>query len=176
MMMAESFLEPVRFFTNPRLLSGWNASELPDGTLIVTDLDEAMLLENSQELPSGYKIWADFFPNAISEVYTSPAGTQGRPIIEETANDVWAGTESFQAELRKKRSRKTATEYELFWLATGYDILEHLKIVALSRYCQPNRHGGDIERVYRIYFCGFYPCGIRVDGTFAAFDPRVLQR
>ena len=49
-----------------------------------------------------------------------------------------------------------------------------LKSVALGRWCQP----GDVpslELMYSVYRAGYYHCGVKADGSLAAFDPTSLN-
>lgn len=177
MTMDESyFLEPVDFFLNPKLLSGWNGDGIDQEVELVEDLERAMLLENSQDLSDGYAIWSDYLTNAVAPFYTTELGRAGRQIVEVHGAKVWDRLGNFQIELRKKKVRRTITEFEEFWSATAFDILEHLKMIAVGRFCSKDYDTSRLENVFVIYANGFYPCGLRTDGRLAAFDPRVLQR
>ncbi|WP_133492037.1 hypothetical protein [Alcanivorax sp. 24] len=66
-------LEPVRLLFSERLFSAAHPEALPNGTEVLTDLDRAMLLENSQELPREYRIWQDVQANAVSPFYCTDA-------------------------------------------------------------------------------------------------------
>lgn len=168
------FLAPVKFFATEDFLSGRREEALPTGTELVTDLAYAMTLENDQLLPQGYRIWADVLSAAVSPFYSTAEGKAGRTIIDQTAEQIWATTEAFQGELRKKKLRKTITAFEEFYLTVSYDCLEQLKSVSLGRFVHSD--GVEVlERIFSIYLAGFYPCGARTDGNLVAFDVRVLR-
>jgi hypothetical protein len=170
------FLEPVEFFLSPKLLSGWTGDGMDQDVDIVRDLGLAMQLENSQDLPEGYCIWSDYFPNAVAPFYTTALGQKGRQIVEEHGATVWAQLGNFQIELRKKKVRKTITEFEEFWLVTAFDILEQLKMISVGRFCASDYDNSSLESVFRVFLSGLYPCGQKTDGRLVAFDPKVLMR
>lgn len=173
-MITEFFLEPIRFFNNADLLDGKNSEILPHDIELVTDLDFAMTLENSQDPPKGYKIWHDEISGAIAPVYSSPIGREGRVMIDKEADQAWANLGDFEIELRKKKIRKTITVSEEFWLTVAYDILENLKNIALGRYVNGQDGVKLLENIFLIYRSGFYPCGIKFNNKLTAFDVRVL--
>lgn len=171
---SDPIFAPIEFWLDDKLLSGADSQALPQGTQIITDLEQAMLLENSQDLPPGYRIWADAIPAALSPFYSTAKSREGEEMIEAQADEVLDARGDFELDLNKKRTLKTITEAEEFWLTVGYDILEALKAVALARYVQ----GGEpfLEKLFAVYRAGFYPCGLDDKGNLAAFDPRVLTR
>lgn len=173
-MTAEFFLEPIRFFNNAGLLGGKNSEILPRDVELITDLDLAMTLENSQDPPKGYKIWRDEISGAIAPFYISQIGREGRFIIDREADQAWLNLGNFEIELKKKKIRKTITVSEEFWLTTAYDILETLKYIALGRYINGQDGVKLLENIFLIYRSGFYPCGIKLDNKLTAFDVRTL--
>ncbi|WP_199261274.1 hypothetical protein [Paracoccus binzhouensis] len=171
-MDTDHVLEPVRFLADAHMLSGSRPELLPQGSVVIRDLAEAMLLENEQDPPPGYRIWRDSLEQRLAEFWSSPAGREGRAIIDAAAEAQWNAMGDFERDLRKKKIRKTITPAEEFWLTVAYDSLETLKGVALARYVK----GGDplLEKVFAVYRAGFYPCGITQGMDLAAFDPTVL--
>lgn len=169
------FLEPVDFFLNPKLLSGWNGDGIEPDVELVRDLERAMQLENSQDLPEGYSVWSDYIANAVAPFHTTELGRTGRGIVETYGAKVWDGLGNFQIELRKKKVRRTITEFEEFWSTTAFDILEHLKMISVGRFCAKDHDNSSLENIFLIYANGLYPCGLRTDGRLVAFDPRALQ-
>lgn len=168
-----NYLDPIFFVKDPDLLSGANPQIFPVGTEITRDIDYAMTLENSQDLPAGYRIWTDALENAVSPFISSDEARDGQRLLEEKADEVWAPLGDVELDLNKKQLKGTITEREEFWLTVAYDSLEILKSVALARYVGAN--DDFLEKVYTIYCAGFYPCGIRNDGTLVAFDPKSLK-
>ena len=82
-------LEPVRLPFSERLFSAAHREALPDGTDVLTDLDRAMLLENSQELPPEYRIWQDVQANAVSPFYCTDAYAAISTDIENAIAPFW---------------------------------------------------------------------------------------
>lgn len=107
--------------------------------------------------------------------YSSSIGREGRALIEEEANQMWSRRGESELELKKKKIRKTITEAEEFWLTVAYDTLEILKSVALGRYVSGPDGVAFLEDVFQVYRAGLYPCGVKSDGSLAAFDVRVLR-
>lgn len=165
-------IEPIRFFGSADLLGGKHPQDLPANAVIVRDLDQAMMLENEQDLPPGYLIWRDQIEQALAEFVTTPQADEAAERIEAAALQQWQAMGEFERELKKKKLRKTITLAEEFWLTVAYDILETLKSVALSRHAT----GGVplFEDIFAVFKAGFYPCGLTQDRRIVAFDPRVL--
>lgn len=168
-------LGPVRLFADDRLLSAGDAERLPPGAERVETLDRAMLLENSQDTPIGYRIWTDVLDEAVSPFYSSAEGREGRALIETEAQRLWDAHGPFERALRIKKIKKTLTPFEDFWLTVAYDSLERLKSVALGRHVLGPANAPALEAVFAVYDAGFFPCGLRRDGVICAFDPRVLE-
>lgn len=175
-MKNKPFLQPLTLFNDPVLLSGNSPESLPQNIECVADLSTAMQLENAQTLPKGYAIWSDALADAVAPFYCTPAGHEGREIIAAKAEEIWDSMGNFERELYKKRLRKTITEWEEFWLTVAYDILEILQSVALARYVGGGSQSQFLEDVYTVFQAGFYPCGLKKDGSIVAFDPRRLDR
>lgn len=160
-------LEPVRLFSSPKLLSGGDPGALPSQAEVITDLDQAMILENNHDLPVGYRIWSDVIANAQSEHYTRPEAKEGEKIVEALA---------LQAESYLDDLTETAPDTEIlqFWETVADDILEQLKSVAVSRFVLGVQTPSVFEDIQQSYRAGFYPCGQRADGAIVVFDPKGL--
>lgn len=170
----EFVLAPVKLFATDRLLSAARPDLLPDNAEITQDLDRAMLLENGQDLPEGYRIWSDVLSGASAAFFSRPEGREGREMIEAEAQTAWEARDEFERALRIKRIRKAITPFEEFWLTVAYDLLECLKSVALGRYVLGRENAPVLESALSVLEAGFYPCGWHVDGRIVAFDPRSL--
>lgn len=174
MLDSEFVLAPVRLFTSDSLLSAARPDLLPDNVEITDDLDRAMLLENGQDLPEGYRIWSDVLSSATSAFYSTPEGREGRQMIETEAQRAWEARGEFERALRIKRIRKTITPFEEFWLTVAYDLLELLKSVSLGRYILGGENAPALEAALAVLEAGFYPCGWHGEGRVVALDPRSL--
>ncbi|AFT71348.1 hypothetical protein B5T_03081 [Alloalcanivorax dieselolei B5] len=168
-------LEPVRLPFSERLFSAAHREALPDGTEALTDLDRAMLLENSQELPPEYRIWQDVQANAVSPFYCTDAYATISTDIEEAVAPFWEQWEPIRMTLVKRRLRKTQTEFENFVNTLLYDAVEQLKQVSAARHCLSPDGEPVLEALFRVYHAGFYPCGWRRDNNIVCFDPSVLE-
>ena len=133
-----------------------------------------MVLENSQDLPEGYGVWADAIEGGVYDFYATEEGQQGRAIIEPEADAVWTSRGEFQRALNKKKIRKTITPFEEFWATVAYSILENLQYVSLGRFVKGESGEPFLERLFQIYICGLYPCGLHDDGRIVALDPASL--
>lgn len=168
-------LAPIRLFVSDRLLSARHKDELPASTELVTDLDRAMLLENAQDLPDGYRIWRDVVSEAVSAFYSSGAAREARPLVEAECRRIWECCGEFERALKIKRMRKTITDFEEFWLAVAYDLFEMLKSVSLGRHVLGGSNDPILEAIYVTLDAGFYPCGWHDRRGICAFDPRGLD-
>ncbi|CUR45539.1 hypothetical protein BN2364_1098 [Alloalcanivorax xenomutans] len=168
-------LEPVRLPFSERLFSAAHREALPDGTDVLTDLDRAMLLENSQELPPEYRIWQDVQANAVSPFYCTDAYAAISPDIEEAVAPFWEHWEPIRMTLVKRRLRKTQTEFENFVTTLLYDAVEQLKQVSAARHCLGPDGEPVLEALFQVYHAGFYPCGWHRDNNIVCFDPSVLE-
>lgn len=160
-------LEPVRFFSSPRLLSGAEPAALPAGAEIVTDLERAMVLENEQELPAGYVIWLDAFANARGAYYTRPEAREGEALVVETEEGQVSDLEELEGEVLE-------TEFVEFWDTVVAEVVAHFEAVSVGRYVLGERSPKLLEDMFQTYRAGFYPCGLRTDGGIVAFDPKAL--
>lgn len=168
-------LEPVRLPFSARLFSAAQPEALPNGTEILTDLDRAMLLENSQELPPEYRIWQDVQANAVSPFYCTDAYATISTDIENAIAPFWEQWEPIRMALVKRRLRKTQTEFDNFVNTLLYDAVEQLKQVSAARHCLGSDGEPVLEALFRVYHAGFYPCGWRRDNNIVCFDPSVLE-
>jgi len=168
-------LAPIRLFASDRLLSARHGDRLPAGAELVTDLDRAMLLENAQDLPDGYRIWRDVVSGAVSAFYSSGAAREARPIVETEGQRIWESCGEFERALKIKCMRKTITDFEEFWLAVAYDLFEMLKSISLGRHVLNGNNDPVLEATYATLDAGFYPCGWREGRGICAFDPRGLD-
>ena len=176
MSRTDYFTEPIQFFNSSYLLSGKYEDILPKNTEIIKSLDLAMELENEKEiLPDGYQIWSDAISAAVATFYCTDKAKDGEELIEPEAGQAWAAVEQYFRELQLKKIKKTITEKESFWLIVSYDILEILKSVSLGRYVFGENGVPFLEGVYKVFKAGFYPCGIKNDGSIVAFDVTVLR-
>lgn len=88
---------------------------------------------------------------------------------------MWSHRGEFELELKKKKIRKTIKEAEEFRLTVAYDTLETLKSVVLGRYVNGPAGAAFLEDVFQVCRAGRYPCGVKSDGSLAAFDVRILR-
>ena len=176
MSKTDYFLEPIHFFNSLNLLSGKFADSLPENSEIITSLDLAMELENEKEiLPNTYKVWSDAISKAVATFCCTDKAKEGEELIDPESEKAWAAVEQYFGELQIKKLKKKISERELFWLVVSYDTLEILKSVSLGRYVFGKNGVAFLEGVYKVYKAGFYPCGIKNDGSFVAFDATVLR-
>ncbi len=171
----EFTLAPIRLFASDRLLSAKHGDRLPLNTELVPDLDRAMLLENAQDLPDGYRIWRDVVSGAVSGFYSTAAAQDGRALIETESQQIWECCGEFERALKIKRIRKTITPFEEFWLTVAYDLFEMLQSVSLGRHVLGNDNDAVLEAIYTTVDAGFYPCGWHHENGICAFDPRGLD-
>jgi len=168
-------LAPIRLFASDRLLSARHGDELPASAELVTDLDRAMLLENAQDLPDGYRIWRDVMSEALSAFCSSGAAREAQSIVEAECQRIWESRGEFERALKIKRMRKTITDFEEFWLAVAHDLFEMLKSVSLGRHVLGGNNNSVLEAIYATVDAGFYPCGWHDQTGICAFDPRGLD-
>lgn len=171
----EFALAPIRLFASDRLLSAKHGDRLPPNTELVPDLDRAMLLENAQDLPDGYRIWRDVVSGAVAGFYSTAAAQDGRAAIETESQQIWEGCGEFERALKIKRIRKTITPFEEFWLTVAYDLFELLKSVSLGRHVLGRGNDAVLETIYTTVDAGFYPCGWHHENGLCVFDPRWLD-
>jgi len=170
------FLEPIQFFNSSYFLSGKFEDMLPENTEIIKSLVLAMELENEIEmLPDGYQVWRDAITEAGAMRYCTDKGMEGDELLDPELEGAWVAVEPYLKELQKKKLKKIITEKEIFWFVLAYDILEILKSVSVGRYVFGENGEPFFEGVYKVLKAGFYPCGIKNDGSLVAFDPSVLQ-
>lgn len=115
-------------------MSAKTCDTLPPNAEIITDLDRAMLLENAQDLPDGYRIWPDVVSGAVSGYYSTAAAREGRGFVDAEGQRIWESCGESERALKIKRVRKTITPFEEFWLTVAYDLFEMLKSVSLGRH------------------------------------------
>ncbi len=168
-------LAPIRLFASPRLLSAANPAGLPASAERITDLERAMLLENAQDLPSGYRIWRDVISGALSPFYSTTAAREAQSIIEAEAEAIWEECGDFERALRTSQLRKTISPFEEFWLTTAYDLFDLLQSVSLGRHVLGRDNDPVLEAVFAVVEAGFYPCGWKQGDGICAFDPRGLE-
>lgn len=175
MMVTEFTFAPLRLFGSDRLLSAKHGEKLPLSTEFIAVLDRAMLLENAQDLPDGYRIWRDVVSGAVSGFYSTAAAQAGRAAIETEGQQLWEGCGEFERALKIKRIRKTITPFEEFWLTVAYDLFEMLKSVSLGRHVLGRDNNVVLEAIYTTVDIGFYPCGWHRERGICAFDPSGLD-
>ncbi|MFC4254245.1 hypothetical protein GRI97_02330 [Altererythrobacter xixiisoli] len=168
-------LAPVRSFASERLLGAQDPTLLPPGAELIADIERAMLLENAQDLPPGYRIWRDVINAALSPFYSAPAAAEGRVLIEAEADAIWSGCGEFEQALKISQLRKTITPFEEFWLTIAYDLFELLQSVSLGRHVNEADNDPVLEAIFCVVQAGFYPCGWNGESGICAFDPRELE-
>ena len=174
------FTEPIRFFNSNCLLSAKYKYALPKNTEIITNIEQAMALELSQDPPDGYDIWPDAVAFAQSQFYATENEEkvkEGEALINPIADLVIASANQYydSHEFKIKRIKKLISEKEAFWLTVHYDIWRILRFVSLERYVLSKAEDSFYENTYSIFKAGFYQCGIKHDGNLIAFDAAVLQ-
>lgn len=55
------------------------------------------------------------------------------------------------------------------------DVYYQLRAVTLQRYILGRREVSFLEKIFRVYLSGFYPCGLKKDGCMVAFNPVLLK-
>ncbi len=174
-MNRNGFEQTIRLLTSNRLFSGGFPEKLPDGTEIVTSLEDAMILANEQDLPDGYRIWEDVQENAIASFRTTKDYHDAVALIDPVAHEVWTATKKTRLDLRKKQIRETLTQYEEFVTTLAGDVLEQLKIIAAGQICEKEHLDSVLQAMLFAYSAGFYPCGWSEGGNIVVYDPRRLD-
>ncbi len=70
-MDTDQVLEPVRFLADAPMLSGSRPEPLPQDSVVIRDLAEAMLLETEQDPPQRYRIWHDSLEHRLAAFWLS---------------------------------------------------------------------------------------------------------
>ncbi|RKO80840.1 hypothetical protein C5E04_16530 [Pectobacterium parmentieri] len=175
----EFYMEPVRFFKNPLFLSGSKmASSKHD---VITKKDDALKLIFSQDVPSGYWIWDDFFSGLISELILDDNYDLAQKSIVERV--IAENDDTLKETIRKRKEyliRKKAglagnSEYDEFVKEVGDECNYMLMILSVQRYLKGEGVNNKLEELFDIFKMGFLPCGVKKNANeIVVFDPSVL--
>ncbi|WP_395303286.1 hypothetical protein R0L47_08540 [Pectobacterium polonicum] len=176
----EFYMEPIRFFKNPLFLSGSKIA-LPEYS-IITKKDDALRLFFSQDVPSDYCIWGDFFSGQVSDLILEKnynlAQEDITKAIRSEGNDTLKETIRKRKEylLRKKAGLADNSKYDEFIKEVDDECNYILMMVSVQRYLKGEKVKNKIEELFDIFKTGVLPCGVKKNSNeIVVFDPSILR-
>lgn len=174
------YMEPVRFFTSTNFLSGTTLT-FPEYD-VVLDKDDALKLLFSQDVPSDYLIWEDFFSSLISDLmvdsnYNSAQKNIMKRIKESTGDEVKNNIRKKKEFLLRKKAGLAVNEvYDHFVKEVSDECYYMLTMVSTQRYLHKVRVESKLEELFDIMKLGLLPCGVKKNmEKIVVFNPLTLK-
>lgn len=175
------YMEPIRFLKNPDFLSGVNVASLKQE--VITDKNHALDLLFSQELPSDYLVWDDFFSSLTSDIilngnYKPAQDTITKQIRAESADSLKEAMRKRKAFLiRKKNGLFDNREYDIFLNEVSDECNYILMMVSIQRLLRKEVVENKLEELFSIFKAGGLPCGVKKQNSeIVFFNPATLKK
>lgn len=174
------YMEPIRFFKSPLFLSGAKASSSQYQVSI--NKEQALRLFFSQDVPSDYQVWGDFFSRFESELRQD---INFKFADEHIVNNIRAEqADTLKDTIRKRKEyllRKKAglidkLEYDEFVKQVDDECNYILLMVSIQRYLKGEIIDNKLEEIFEIFKTGVLPCGVKKEADeLVVFDPAILR-
>ncbi len=171
----EFILEPVRFALSKNLIAGGDATTLDSSVELIEDYKLALRLSSEQNLPNKYHVWQDAIDNAVGEFRLNKSYPNAEDFISEVDEQFSIHQSALSLNYRKLKLKKINSSYDDFYMKVIGDFYYQLRAVTLQRYILGGRKESFLEKIFRVYSSGFYPCGLKKDGGVIAFNPILLK-
>lgn len=171
----EFILEPIRFALSEKLMIGGDATRLDSSVELIEDYKLAVRLSSEQNLPNKYHVWQDAIDNAVGEFRLNKSYPDAEDFISEVDEQFSIHQSALSLNYRRLKLKKINSSYDDFYMKVIGGIYYQLRAVTLQRYILREREESFLEKNFRVYLSGFYPCGLKKDGCMVAFNPVLLK-
>ena len=168
-------IEPMLFLQSDRIFLDSGTFEIKFSFEVINDLELAEKLSIDQVLPKGYLVWQDAIDNSISKFRLSEKYSDAENFIAESEEIFSIYQKQKSLEYRKSKIKKNNTRYDDFFMSVIGESYYHMKMLSIRRFIIGYDESDLLEKMYAIYTCGLYPCGLKKDGAIIAFNPESLK-
>jgi hypothetical protein len=170
----EFILEPMIFLLSEKLLFGTHSSQT--GFYVeINDPELALTLAFEQLLPKRYVVWSDIIDNSIGKFRVRDEYDDADEYLNEIDEMFSVHQSRISISYRKKKIKKENSDYDDFYFEILDEVYYQLKMLSIQRYILGDQKESILEKMFKIYKEGLYPCGMTKDKKIVAFNPVVLK-
>lgn len=172
---SEFILEPIKLVLSVGFLARDDACIRDSSVELIKDMNLALSLSTQQNLSDNYLIWQDAIDNAVGQFRLKNSYPDAESFISEVDEQFSIHQSVLSLNYRKQKPQKTNSPYDDFYNSFIGEIYYQLRAVTLQRFVLGERKESFLEKIFRVYSSGFYPCGLKKDGGVIAFNPILLK-
>ncbi|MCG8708041.1 hypothetical protein JHU04_001242 [Brenneria sp. 4F2] len=167
-------IEPIEFIFTTGFFKGLS-DIATNNEIIIKNTDDAFCFAFEQELPSDYKVWNDIHDEYRKKLRQHAAFQKAFNFANDSLKTLQQKNSSYFLDYRKKKVKKSNNKHDDFVFSEAReDAYSVLSTIAINRYLNSFINDGVLEKIFSLYQCGGWPCGMKGDAILV-FDPAVLM-